>query len=250
MTYAEALEKLDHLRQLMEKPVSEMTQQDHNDLVITYGECEELITRIVGREEILVNVGGANGVFSNFIEAGFLSGRTFHRPAGRNQLLKVIGRVKQLAQGSHSPTIAPSYHDVVETVSRFRECCQYVRDAPQDERAVQDLLWIMLRARFDRVERDEVLPALGVKNYKPDFGLPDVGTLIEAKFVSSDSVIGRIQDELLADVPGYLKNSPRYSSLIAFIYDAAHRLRDDRKLVEGLKGIEGISDVIVIPGLA
>ena len=51
------------------------------------------------------------------------------------------------------------------------------------ERGVQDIIWIMLRAQSDRVDRESTPPRFGTKNYRPDFGIPDLSTLIEVKFI-------------------------------------------------------------------
>jgi hypothetical protein len=40
-----------------------------------------------------------------------------------------------------------------------------------------------LRSQLDRVDREDVLPRLGAKTYRRDFGLPDLGVFVEAKFI-------------------------------------------------------------------
>ena len=109
-------------------------------------------------------------------------------------------------------------------------------------------MWIMLRSQFDRVEREETLPKFGVKNYRPDFGIPDLQVLIEAKFISEKTQVSKIQEEVLADIPGYLSGSSGYNSLITFVYDSAHKLRDTRSFIEDIRSVDGIIDVIIVPG--
>lgn len=43
-----------------------------------------------------------------------------------------------------------------------------------------------------------------IKNYRRDFGVLDLGTLIEVKFVGEKTDVASIQEEILADLPGYL----------------------------------------------
>jgi hypothetical protein len=114
---------------------------------------------------------------------------------------------------------------------------------------VQDVLWIILRSHFDRVDREDVLPRLGAKTYRPDFGLPDLGVFVEAKFISDKTDVGAIQEEILADLPGYLRAGSTYSGILVLVYDAGHKLRDARKFIEELRLIDGILDVLVIPGV-
>jgi hypothetical protein len=121
---------------------------------------------------------------------------------------------------------------------------------PATEADVQDVVWIMLRSHFDRVDREDTLPRFGSKNYRPDFGVPEFHTLIEVKFIGEKTQVGRIQEEILADIPGYLADQARYTGLVIFIYDAAHKLRDPRKIIDDLRSVDGVIDVLVIPGLS
>ena len=136
-----------------------------------------------------------------------------------------------------------------DDLRRFRECCQFIATPPTSERQVQDIIWIMLRAQFDRVDREDTLPKFGLKSYRPDFGVPDLRTLVEVKFIGPKTNPAEVQEEVLGDVPGYLTANPSYAGLVVFLYDAAHKLLDARKFVEDLRSVEGILDVIVVPGI-
>jgi hypothetical protein len=98
-------------------------------------------------------------------------------------LLRVIGRVRQLAEDPGLPQPAASVSQLVRTLRRFRECCQYRQQPLANEREVQDVLWIMLRSQLDRLDREETLAKFGAQAYKPDFGVPDLATLVEVKFI-------------------------------------------------------------------
>ena len=162
---------------------------------------------------------------------------------------KVIGRVRQLVDDPGVPQAVASVSQLLLVLNRFRACCQYVATAPQNERAVQDIIWIMLRSQFDRVEREEQLPTFGVKSYRPDFGIPDLATLVEVKYVGEGMRPADLQEQLLSDVPGYLTAATSYTSLVAFVYDGANKLRDPRRFIDDLRRVDGLIDVIVIPGL-
>ena len=99
------------------------------------------------------------------------------------------------------------------------------------------------------LSEEEQLPTFGVKSYRPDFGIPDLATLIEVKYVSGGMRPAELQEQLLSDVPGYLTASTSYTSLVAFVYDAANKFRDPRRFTEDLRRVDGLIDVIVIPGL-
>ena len=120
---------------------------------------------------------------------------------------------------------------------------------PPYEKDVQDLVWIILRSHFDRVEREDVLPRFGTKTYKPDFGIPALRTLIEVKFIGEKTVVARIQEEILADLPAYVGEQSRYDGVVVLVYDAAQKLRDPGQFKTDLQSAEGIIDVLVIPGV-
>lgn len=251
MDYKQALKKLESLRKKIEnKQEGSFTQAEQAEIAILYGECENIITQIIGVETVIVpSSHGASETYANKIEAGYLSSRTMHKYAGYQQLLKVIGRVRQLMKNPVLPQPVLSITQLVQTVRRFRECCQYLQVPPANERTVQDILWIMLRCQFDRVDRENTLPKFGVKSYRPDFGVPSLSSLIEVKYIGEKTQVQDIQKEILADVPGYLNETSRYSSIIVFVYDGAHKLRDPRAFIEDLRSVEGIIDVIVVPGV-
>ena len=257
MDYRQAIKQLEQFRKLLDKQNRGAWKSDKDQfesqcqIAIKYGELEDIIEQFVGRIEIrvLIREDAPPAIYSNYIEAGYLSGRTTYRHDGYNQLLKIIGKVKRL---SENPTIIrdeQSLSSVVRVLNRFRECCQYLSSTPTNERDVQDIIWIMLRSHFDRLDREDTLGKFGIKNYRPDFGIPELYTLIEVKFIGQKSDLASIQEEIMADIPPYLSNQTHYRSLIIFIYDAAHKLRDPRKFIEDLRTIDGIVDVIVVPGI-
>lgn len=254
MDYKKALEKLESFRELLQQVMSQghgLTREKHDQVSIHYGELEEFITRIIGVSEISVpcDHGAKDAVYPNYIEAGFLPETTIHRHKGYQQLLKVIGKVRQLADDPSIPQPVAFVGNLILTLRRFRECCQYIKNPPQNEKDVQDILWIMLRSQHERLERKETLPKYGVKAYRPDFGVPELGVLIEVKFIGEKTLVPSIQEAILADLTGYLNESTRYNGAIEIVYDYAHKLRDPRKFIEDLRASEGIIDVLVIPGI-
>jgi len=217
---------------------------------VKYGELEEAILRVTGINKVEVQIHGGQMVeFKNYIEAMLFSGMSSHKYIGYGQLLQVIGRVQMTIKDPVIPIVEPSITLLVKILSRFRECCQYINEPPRSEKAVQDIIWIMLRSQFDRVDREETLPKFGTKSYKPDFGIPDLGVLVEAKYIGEKTTVAAIQEEICADIPPYLSSSPKYSGIVVLVYDQAQKLRDPIKFIEDIKSIDGILDVLVIPGI-
>jgi len=256
LDYKATLEKLEALRTVIGayNPImyhsSEKTRQLYHQLVQLYGEVADVVEKFEGKGKIEVpGRDDVKSVFPNYIEAGYLSGRSIHAHQGYAQLLKVIGKVKAEASRVRDaqPTVAAPQLGLV--LRRFRECCQYLKEVPKNERAVQDVVWIMIRSHFDRVDRETTLPQFGIKGYRPDFGIPELRMLVEVKFVGEKTEPARIQDEILADVPAYLTSQSIYDSLVVFVYDAGNKLRDPAPLIRDLGSVAGISDIIVVPGI-
>lgn len=97
---ADALPVLEHLKELLDRynPV----KYESTDKVLalaqeipqTYGAIEELYKHYAGSQRVVVDDGPHTNAFSNYFEAGYLSGRTFHSHEGYQELLRVIGRVR------------------------------------------------------------------------------------------------------------------------------------------------------------
>ena len=252
MNYQDALERLQNLRTGYKELIIEgkSGHVDSDELCMIYGELEEIINRFAGIDRVEVRtVYGPVSVYPNYIAARLFSGRTVYGDEGYWQLLKIIGKVGQYAQDPTIPQIEHSVTNLIQILRRFRECCQYLPYPPQEEKDVQAILWTMLRSHFDRLEKEETLPRFASKSYRPDFGIPDLRVLVEAKFIGSKTKVPSIQEGILGDIPGYLNSGTDYDCVIVLVYDAAHKLRDPGKFVRDLKSVEGIIDVVVVPGV-
>jgi hypothetical protein len=256
--YAKALERLEHLRGLIDRKLPRMYESSAEGKALpqeiseVYRELEDLIERFVGRSEISVPAargGTPPSVHPNFIAAGFLSGRALHVHEGYLQLTQIIDEVRRLAKEPNVPREKRPLGALVDTLRRLRECCLHLRQAPSCERDVQEIAWIMLRSQFDRLERADSLPKFSARSFKPDFGVPELRTLIEVKFIGEETSIAQVEQEVLADAAGYLADQSRYDSLIVLVYDAAHQLRGPRRFVERLRSVDGVIEVIVVPGV-
>jgi len=256
--YAKALERLEHLRGLIDRKLPRMYESSAEGKALSqeisevYGELEDLIERFVGRSEISVPAAGGGtppSVHPNFIAAGFLSGRTLHVHEGYLQLNQVIDEVRRLAKEPIVPRKERALGALVDALRRLRECCLPLRQAPSCERDVQEIAWIMLRSQFDRLEREDSLPKFSARSFQPDFGVPELRTLVAVRFLGEETSIPQFEEEILADAAGYLADQSRYDSLIVLVYDAAHKLRGPRKLVERLRSVDGLIEVIVAPGV-
>lgn len=113
------------------------------------------------------------------------------------------------------------------------------------EREVQDILWLILRAYFPDVVDEDTLPKLGHSTYKADFGIGSLKLIIEAKFATSKDDFKKIEKEVQEDCIPYLRDL-RYESLIVFIYDDSASVQEHDITRRALLEIPGIKEVVIV----
>ena len=92
-----------------------------------------------------------------------------------------------------------------------------VRWSITSERKVQDILWLLLRSIFEDAIEEETLPKLGHSAYRADFGLPQLGVLIEVKYARNRSDFKKIEKEVMEDSVAYLSGITAYKEIVVFI---------------------------------
>ena len=96
----DALKGLEHLKQLVDQydPIKytsgEEVRKLYEEIPIAYGAVEDVYRHFAGDQVVELSDAGHRKRFPNYFTAGYLSGRTFHVAEGRNEMLKVIGRVR------------------------------------------------------------------------------------------------------------------------------------------------------------
>jgi hypothetical protein len=118
----------------------------------------------------------------------------------------------------------------------------------RSEADVQRIIWAMLRPTFPDLVDEDFLPKFGAKNYKPDFGIPSLRLLIEAKYVSGYKTVAEIQDELHADIIGYRESTSEYSAIIFFVYDTRGEVAANSELHRVIREQKGVADLITVVG--
>jgi len=114
------------------------------------------------------------------------------------------------------------------------------------EREVQDILWALLRTAFDDVVDEEPLRKVGHSSYRPDFGLPRLGVLVEVKYVRSAADFKKIEKEVMEDSVAYLREASTYKKIVVFIYDESASVQDHDITAAALRELEHVIDVIIV----
>jgi hypothetical protein len=118
-----------------------------------------------------------------------------------------------------------------------------------NEYHVQNLLWTILKPIFPDLVDEEYLPKIGHMTPRSDLGIPSLQTIIEVKFMKNygQTACRKITEEIAADRSVYLTTNSKYERIIVFIWDNCRQTEEYRVLRDGLKSLEGIEDVVILP---
>jgi len=151
--------------------------------------------------------------------------------------------------------LSPSFVSAI--LSRFEHAMRRWRYDPENtknlvrwpinqEKEVQDIIWMILRSYFDDVVDEETLPKFGHSSYKPDFAIPSLNLLIEVKYAYKKEDFKKIEKEIMQDTIGYLMNTQQYKKIIVFIYDNSSSVQEHDIARRDLIKIDEIEDVIIV----
>jgi REase_DpnII-MboI len=124
---------------------------------------------------------------------------------------------------------------------------QPIRWPVTSEREVQDIIWLILRSTVDDLVDEEALPKLGHSFYKPDFAIPSLRLLVEAKYARQAGDFRDIEKEILQDSVAYMVHTNgRYNRILVFIYDHSASVQEHGVTELALRQIPAIEDVIIV----
>jgi len=120
----------------------------------------------------------------------------------------------------------PRLDELLTILRRFTYCLKR-EQRPRNEKDVQQILWTMLRARYDDIDDEDALAKFGLKNYRSDFGIAHLETIIEAKFHREGARPKSLQEQLMVDIQGFLGSSTaKYQNIVFFVYNSSGRALD------------------------
>jgi hypothetical protein len=161
--------------------------------------------------------------------------------------------LEALVCGSHSeraerlhPNISPGDASVMlhEIASGLPTAVKALTDrgatqssfAIQQERDVQDLLFVILRSLFPDARREEWAPSHAGSSKRIDLVIPSGRTVVEVKFVRDRSHGRRVADELKIDIESYHGGHPACGTLFVLVWDENRHLADPQQLERDLTG--------------
>ena len=262
MDYTEVLDKFEELKGLCLKyNQGKYSEVDSDRLACLYGELEPIIEQVLGIEDIEVELNDeATSKCKNYIEAGFLTGRTMHTNVGYNHLLKVIGRIQQYPEIITQATVSNSNKSSFDAIAVIENLCDrfhlVVRQLKarhdnretlvvEDEYDVQDLLHSLLTLYFDDIRPEEWTPSYAGGCSRMDFLLKQEQIVIEVKKTRKTLGTKEVCKQLIIDIAKY-KTHPNCTKLLCFVYDPEAWIANPRGIENDLNREDGELPVKVL----
>lgn len=114
------------------------------------------------------------------------------------------------------------------------------------------MFYTVLKPIFPDSRPEEYTPKHATTSKRIDFVIPEISTVIEAKYVRDSSHVGEIPDELKVDIESYYEHT-ECNRMIAVVWDGAGHLTDRPNFEQDLTGPRNIDgaefqvEVRVIP---
>lgn len=118
-----------------------------------------------------------------------------------------------------------------------------------DEYDVQSLLWAVLYPIYrENLVDEEYLPSWGNVQPRADLGITTLKLIIEVKVARQPADFSKIEEEVAGDLGLYFKDTARFDTLVAFVYDDCDRPQPERydSLRSALMQRERVQDVVII----
>ena len=116
----------------------------------------------------------------------------------------------------------------------------------ENEYHFQSLLYTVLKPLIPALEEERYLPPTGTYQPRADLCIPGLELVVEVKFWYRGKSVKDLTEEIAADLTLYLRGDSLYRKVIAVIWDDGARTEEQAELKRGLKGLNGLFDVVIV----
>lgn len=116
----------------------------------------------------------------------------------------------------------------------------------ENEYHFQSMLYAVLKPLIPALEEEQYLPPTGTYQPRADLCILGLELVVEVKFWYRGKSVKDLTEEIAADLTLYLRKDSPYRSVIAAIWDDGARTEEQAELKRGLKGLTGLSDVVIV----
>jgi hypothetical protein len=110
----------------------------------------------------------------------------------------------------------------------------------------QNMLYAVLKPLIPALEEEQYLPPTGTYQPRADLCILALELVIEVKFWYRNKSVKELTEEIAADLTLYLRKDSPYRAAIVAIWDDGARTEEQAELKRGLKGLSGLSDVVIV----
>lgn len=163
----------------------------------------------------------------------------------------LAGLSDEIANGDLIDVVGGILRGVVHGMRRWtwespRDSGHAIRWEVQNERHVQNLLWLALAPSVPGLRYETYVPSSAHYQPRADFTVPAHELVIEVKFVRTQSDFNRVVPEIAADSELYAGSThSAYSRLVVFVWDDSASPERHTGLAEDLRQIRGVLDVVI-----
>lgn len=116
----------------------------------------------------------------------------------------------------------------------------------ENEYHFQSMLYAVLKPLIPALEEERYLPPTGTYQPRADLCILSLALVVEVKFWYRGKSIKDLTEELAADLTLYLRPDSPYRRVIAAIWDDGARTEEQTELQRGLRGLNGLCDVVIV----
>lgn len=145
-------------------------------------------------------------------------------------------------------TLAPSVSVLSAALRNFAPAMERWNEEwpTKDEYDVQDILWLMLRPYFDDLRYEEYLPKVGRSGHRYDIGIPQLLTVVEAKYIRKVGDFQKIVDEVGKD-SAQLQPQSAFTRIVVFAYDETCSVEHHAWTRDALEQTALVHEAIIVP---
>ena len=116
----------------------------------------------------------------------------------------------------------------------------------ENEYHFQSMLYAVLKPLIPALEEEQYLPPTGTYQPRADLCILGLQLVVEVKFWYRSKSVKDLIEEIAADLTLYLRKDSPYRAVVAAIWDDGARTEEQAELKRGLKGLTGLSDVVIV----
>ncbi len=141
--------------------------------------------------------------------------------------------------------LSQGHSHCIDILNRFDTYQTRLKKSIDDEKTLQEFIYPILKSQFPDLEDEMHFSSYAASKYIPDFGIPSLKLIIEAKYLRRKADWKTFQRQIHDDILGYSNSSQIYKKIIFFIYKDSHIIEPDKFRKDLIRKNKNILDIII-----